>query len=158
MGFRFGKSIKLGKGVRLNVSKKGLGISAGVKGFRVGTGPRGTRATASIPGTGISYSQKIGGKKKRTNKSATIQNRTQQSNAHLSKYSSTQKEYSATTYKVSFIVLFILAAISLIPALFAPIFLIFTAFCLIFAFAFKSKYKQIKLGSENSNQNQTDIL
>jgi tetratricopeptide (TPR) repeat protein len=61
MGFRFGKSIRLGKGIRLNISKKGLGMSAGVKGFRVGVGPRGTRLTAGIPGTGLSYSKQLGG-------------------------------------------------------------------------------------------------
>ena len=55
MGFRFRKSISLGKGVRLNISKRGLGVSAGVKGARVGIGPRGVRKTYSIPGTGISH-------------------------------------------------------------------------------------------------------
>jgi tetratricopeptide (TPR) repeat protein len=61
MGFRFGKSISLGKGIRLNISKGGLGISAGVKGFRVGVGPRGARLTTGIPGTGVSYSTQLGG-------------------------------------------------------------------------------------------------
>lgn len=55
MGFRFRKSISLGKGIRLNVGKKGLGISAGVKGFRVGVGSRGAYTSSSIPGTGISW-------------------------------------------------------------------------------------------------------
>jgi len=55
MGFRFSKSIRVGKHMRINLSKRGIGTSYGVKGFRVGTGPRGTRVTASIPGTGISY-------------------------------------------------------------------------------------------------------
>jgi len=57
MGFRFGKSIKICKGVRLNVSTKGIGVSAGVKGARISVGPRGVRGTASLPGTGISYSE-----------------------------------------------------------------------------------------------------
>lgn len=60
MGFRFGKSIRIGKHVRLNISKSGVGVSAGVKGMRIGTGPRGTQVTASIPGTGLSYSQQVG--------------------------------------------------------------------------------------------------
>jgi tetratricopeptide (TPR) repeat protein len=55
LGLRFRKSISLGKGVRVNFSKSGVGISAGVKGYRVGVGPRGIRKTVSIPGTGISY-------------------------------------------------------------------------------------------------------
>lgn len=61
MGFRFGKSIRLGKFIRLNISKSGLGVSAGVKGFRVGVGPRGARLTTGIPGTGLSYSTQSGG-------------------------------------------------------------------------------------------------
>ena len=57
MGFRFRKSINLGP-FRLNLSKSGIGYSVGTKGFRVtkkATG--GTRTTASIPGTGISYTK-----------------------------------------------------------------------------------------------------
>ena len=65
MGLRFSKSIKLGKGVNLNLSKSGMGMSVGTKGMRVGTGPRGTRATLGIPGTGISYSKSIGKNNKR---------------------------------------------------------------------------------------------
>lgn len=57
MGFRFRKSIRLGKHTRLNLSKSGVGVSTGVKGFRVGVGPKGVRTTASIPGTGISYTE-----------------------------------------------------------------------------------------------------
>jgi hypothetical protein len=41
MGFRFRRSIGLGRAVLLNISKGGLGLSAGVKGFRLGIGPRG---------------------------------------------------------------------------------------------------------------------
>ncbi|MDH6370530.1 hypothetical protein M2444_002310 [Paenibacillus sp. PastF-3] len=59
--FRFRKSINLGGGVKLNVGKKGVGISAGVKGARVSAGPSGKRTTVSLPGTGLSYSTKIGG-------------------------------------------------------------------------------------------------
>ncbi|MDQ3044511.1 MAG: DUF4236 domain-containing protein [Chloroflexota bacterium] len=65
MGFRMRKSIKLGGGVRLNLSRSGIGMSGGVKGFRVGVGPRGTRVSASLPGTGLGYSTTIGGKRRR---------------------------------------------------------------------------------------------
>lgn len=57
MGFRFRKSIRLGKHTRLNLSKSGVGVSTGVKGFRISAGPKGVRTTASIPGTGISYTE-----------------------------------------------------------------------------------------------------
>lgn len=56
MGLRFRKSINLGGGFRVNLSKSGVGYSWGTKGYRVtkkATG--GTRTTASIPGTGLSY-------------------------------------------------------------------------------------------------------
>lgn len=70
MGFRFRKSINLGGGVRLNVGKKGVGVSAGVKGLRVSHGADGkTRVTASVPGTGLSYQETVGGKKVQTKKS-----------------------------------------------------------------------------------------
>ncbi|MBE6043553.1 MAG: DUF4236 domain-containing protein [Clostridium thermopalmarium] len=57
MGINFRKRIKICKGVYLNLSKKGIGISAGVKGFNVSVNSKGIRRTASIPGTGI-YSVK----------------------------------------------------------------------------------------------------
>lgn len=55
MGFRFRKSIAIGKVLRINVSKSGIGASVGVPGYRIGRGPRGKRTTISIPGTGISH-------------------------------------------------------------------------------------------------------
>lgn len=56
MGFRFRKSVNIG-GARINFSKSGIGASMGGKGFRVTKkAGGGTRTTASIPGTGISYS------------------------------------------------------------------------------------------------------
>ncbi|MBA3534446.1 MAG: DUF4236 domain-containing protein [Ardenticatenales bacterium] len=71
MGIRFAKRINLGKFVRLNISKSGIGISVGVQGARISTGPSGTRLTAGIPGTGISYVKQftlggLGGTKKST--------------------------------------------------------------------------------------------
>lgn len=65
MGFRFGKRIKICKGVNLNLSSSGVGLSVGPKGFKVSTGPRGTRATISIPGTGISYSETLSSAKRK---------------------------------------------------------------------------------------------
>lgn len=61
MGFRYRKSINLGGGFRINLSKSGVGYSWGVKGYRVTKTAKGTtRKTASIPGTGISYTQETG--------------------------------------------------------------------------------------------------
>lgn len=61
MGFRYRKSINLGGGFRINLSKSGIGYSWGVKGYRVTKTAKGTtRRTASIPGTGISYVHETG--------------------------------------------------------------------------------------------------
>lgn len=66
MGLRYRRSINLGGGFRINLSKSGIGYSWGVKGYRVTKTARGTtRTTASIPGTGISYVHETGKGKKR---------------------------------------------------------------------------------------------
>lgn len=62
MGFRFRKSIPIGKLFRINISKTGIGTSMGVPGYRVSRGPRGKRTTMSIPGTGISHVTESGKK------------------------------------------------------------------------------------------------
>ena len=69
MGFRFRKSINLGFGFRLNLSKSGIGFSWGGKGFRYTKKADGsTRITHSIPGTGISWVEESGKPKKTTAK------------------------------------------------------------------------------------------
>ena len=61
MGWRYRKSINLGGGFRVNLSKSGIGYSWGVKGYRITKTADGrTRHTASIPGTGISYVEEHG--------------------------------------------------------------------------------------------------
>lgn len=60
MGFRVQRSIGLGKFLRLNISKSGVGISAGFTGLRLSAGPRGSFINLGIPGTGLSYRKKIG--------------------------------------------------------------------------------------------------
>ena len=57
MGFRYRKSIRLGGGFRINISGSGIGYSWGVPGYRITKTANGKiRQTASIPGTGLSYS------------------------------------------------------------------------------------------------------
>ena len=58
MGLRFRRSVNLGGGLRLNLSKSGVGISGGARGARVGTGPRGKRMAVGIPGTGLFYEKR----------------------------------------------------------------------------------------------------
>jgi hypothetical protein len=59
MGFRFSRRISLFKGVRLNLSKSGTSVSVGSRGGWLTFGKKGTRATVGIPGTGMSWSEKI---------------------------------------------------------------------------------------------------
>ncbi len=60
MTIRFHRSIKLFPGIRLHISKRGLGISIGTRGLHVAK-PAGGRPyiTAGIPGTGISARQTL---------------------------------------------------------------------------------------------------
>lgn len=60
MGFRMRKSVKIG-GLRVNLSKSGIGYSVGGKGYRVTKkAGGGMRTTASLPGTGLSYVKDYG--------------------------------------------------------------------------------------------------
>lgn len=53
MRIRFRRSVKLAPGVRLNLSKGGVGVSVGRRGARIGIGPRGVYTSFGIPGTGL---------------------------------------------------------------------------------------------------------
>ena len=66
MSLRFRRSVSLGGGLRLNLSKSGLGISGGVRGARMGIGPRGARMAVGAPGTGLYYEKRHGLKGTRT--------------------------------------------------------------------------------------------
>jgi hypothetical protein len=59
---RFRKTIKLGPGVKINVSKSGISSSFGVKGLSVNIGKNGAYLNTGIPGTGISNRVKLDGK------------------------------------------------------------------------------------------------
>lgn len=64
MGWRLRKSINLGLGFRINLSKSGIGYSWGFPGYRTTKlANGGTRQTYSIPGTGISYVEQQGKRK-----------------------------------------------------------------------------------------------
>ncbi len=68
VGFRFQHRITLAPGIRLNQSKRGLGLSVGPRGASLSVGPRGASLSvgprgvhghAGIPGTGLAYRQKL---------------------------------------------------------------------------------------------------
>jgi hypothetical protein len=66
MGFRLRKSIKILPGVKLNVSPTGTSWTIGKRGASVNLKDGTTRASVGIPGTGVSYSEKIGGSSRAT--------------------------------------------------------------------------------------------
>ncbi len=69
MGLRLRKSIKIGRGTKINISKSGIGYSVGTKGARfTKKAGGGTRTTLSAPGTGLSYVSESSGKKKSQSK------------------------------------------------------------------------------------------
>ncbi len=65
MGLRFYRRIRLGPGLRLNLSRSGTSVTAGETGAHVTIGPRGVGSSVGLPGTGLSYrsqtSQERGG-------------------------------------------------------------------------------------------------
>jgi hypothetical protein len=57
---RFRKSIKIFKGLKINITSKGVSsVSVGGNGATLNTSRKGVRATASIPGSGLSHSQML---------------------------------------------------------------------------------------------------
>lgn len=80
MGFRIRKSIRLGKGLRLNLGKSGVtSVTMGKRGApHVTVGKGGTRfGTPVIPGTGISYETRLDKPSKKTRRKNTTMNRQQ---------------------------------------------------------------------------------
>lgn len=63
MGFRFRRSVRILPGVRLNLGTGGVSTSIGPRGASVNVGKRGIRANVGLPGTGLSYSTQLGGKR-----------------------------------------------------------------------------------------------
>lgn len=57
MPFNFRKTIRIMPGVNVNLSKTGVSLSVGPRGAKVTLGRRGIRTTASLPGTGVSWSK-----------------------------------------------------------------------------------------------------
>ncbi|MDO4649365.1 MAG: DUF4236 domain-containing protein [Eubacteriales bacterium] len=64
MGLRARKSIKIAPGVKVNIGKKSVGVSVGGKHDGVSVNSKkGVNTRASIPGTGISYTNHVSSKK-----------------------------------------------------------------------------------------------
>lgn len=62
MGWQYRRSIKIAPGVRLNVGSKSYGVSIGKRGAHVSVNSKtGTSVSAGLPGSGLSYRQRING-------------------------------------------------------------------------------------------------
>ena len=60
MPWRFQRRITIFPGVRINIGKGGISTSVGPKGADVNIGKHGVTTNAGIPGTGLSYRQRMG--------------------------------------------------------------------------------------------------
>jgi Protein of unknown function (DUF4236) len=59
MGFRYRKSLRLSRGMRLNLTKRGISsVSMGRPGSMMNIGQKGVRSSLGIPGSGLSYSSR----------------------------------------------------------------------------------------------------
>lgn len=103
MGINFRKSISLGKGLKLNLSKSGPSISFGKSGLRQSVNLKGqTRTTVGIPGTGVYYTKTssvgkiadaLTGKNKKDDKSAAKKTASKSSDKEaLAKQKAAEKE------------------------------------------------------------------
>jgi hypothetical protein len=72
MGLRFRRSITLGKGLRLNLGKRNASIGIGPRAFGLRVGTAGNWIRASLPGSGLSYSARVGGARARGGASTVI--------------------------------------------------------------------------------------
>jgi hypothetical protein len=61
MGFRFSRHVSIMPGLKLNLSKSGVSVSTGVRGAHLTLGSRGLYGAVGIPGTGLSYRQRLDG-------------------------------------------------------------------------------------------------
>lgn len=73
MGLRFRKSINLGKGAKININKKSVGLSIGTKGVRYSVNSDGRKTTSiGIPGTGLYWTKSTTKNKSKKNKNISI--------------------------------------------------------------------------------------
>ena len=148
MGFRFRKSINLGGGVKLNVSKKGVGVSAGVKGFRVSASSKGVRTTASLPGTGLSYTEFHSFNKNKKTKTTSVPSSDASKRSLISDESpflpaSFPKELRSKNYSLQTL-LGVLGYVFIFVSLFAPFMLLLSILCLYGRYGWRGKTDPIE--------------
>jgi hypothetical protein len=60
MPLRFYRRVRIMPGLTLNLSKGGVSTSVGGRGAHITVGTKGSRATVGLPGTGLSWTEKLG--------------------------------------------------------------------------------------------------
>lgn len=144
MGFRFRRSINLGKGFRINMSKSGPGFSWGGKGFRLTRTAKGNiRGTAYIPGTGLSYQKEFSNPlKKNQAKKATSSRKREDTSANTKTFTNDLTNINAGEMgelvsakkqnRINKIIAIILILLGIGLAIINPLFLIISALGLVF--------------------------
>jgi len=69
MGFRFSRRLTILPGVHLNLGLGGISLSLGGRGASINIGKRGVFGNVGLPGTGLSYRERLGGNADDTNSS-----------------------------------------------------------------------------------------
>ena len=160
MGLRFRKSINLGGGFRINMSKSGIGYSWGVKGFRKTKTANGrTRTTVSVPGTGISYVTESGKKKNKLPDSKKTNNINDQTSGFVPKKTS---EYSAKALR-RFVVIFrvfsvLIIFLSLILCTAIPVVGVLGILFGVLFWVISNNYKKIAIEKENGTFSEKSII
>jgi tetratricopeptide (TPR) repeat protein len=72
MGFRFFRRVKILPGLTLNLSKSGGSLSFGPRGCKYTIGSHGTRMTVGLPGTGLYYTEKLSGTRRKKKSAESI--------------------------------------------------------------------------------------
>lgn len=72
MSLRFQKRIQIAPGVRVNIGKRGVSLSAGPRGASMTLGRRGLHGNAGVPGTGLSYRNRLAGGNRGANSSGAV--------------------------------------------------------------------------------------
>jgi Protein of unknown function (DUF4236) len=66
LGFRFSRRIKIAPGVRINIGLKGASVSVGPRGASLTAGRNGIYGNVGLPGTGLSYRERLDRPKPKT--------------------------------------------------------------------------------------------
>jgi len=147
MAMRFRKSKTIAPGVRLHVGKKSASVSLGGRGKSVSIGKQGVYANVGIPGSGLSYRQKISGStsslntKKGRYTSSAVYAIPEIPEEHYHPVIPSQKGFYLNAFNS---VLIIFLVVFLVIGIFSHLFFIGAAVCLVLRIITGTMYKNVK--------------